>query len=95
MVIRMYIDFIERVGWFEGFNDLWEGVVLHLLGCDTKVVANPLSGDDGGWVLSEECVRDSLVVAGVLCCMSSGDKPLTVDLADTSRKDVNVKVGAF
>ena len=28
-------------------------------------------------------------------CMSSGDKPQTVDLADTSRRDVDVKVGAF
>ena len=50
VVIRIYIYFIERVGWFEGTNDLREGVVLYLLGCDTKVVEK--SSQWGWWRLS-------------------------------------------
>ena len=46
-------------------------------------------------MVCKECVRYSLMVAGVQWCMSSGDKPQTVDLADTPERNVDVEVRAF
>ena len=63
------------VRWLECSDDFREGVIIQFYGCDAKVVSIPHNRDDRGEVVREECIRDALVVAGVLWCVGLGDKP--------------------
>ena len=52
--------------WFEGSDD-FRGVIIQLFGCHITVVVIPFNKD-------EECVRDALLEADVLWCVSLGVK---------------------